>query len=171
MDARCSEFLRFVSNIPHTAHNGFLYSDHRAGGLGASQLKKDADVWIIAKAWKLLDSRDPVVRLSARAQFAENITKEFSGKPPQPLPISDYLSGSTVGGLHDTRFYKAGSNTWSRKRKAARRLEARIDVSSDESQSKVIADNISCVSAKAVRGLRTVIRNRWTVLDSFYVMR
>jgi hypothetical protein len=23
--------------------------------------------------------------------------------PPQPLPISDYLSGSTVGGLHDTR--------------------------------------------------------------------
>jgi hypothetical protein len=68
-----------------------------------------------------------------------------------------------VGGLHDTRFYKAGSNTWSRTRKAARRLEASIDVSSDESQSKVTADDISCVSAKAVRGLRTVIRNRWTV--------
>jgi hypothetical protein len=43
---------------------------------------------------------------------------------------------------------------WSRTRKAACRLEARID----ESHSNVIADGISCVSAKAVRGLRTDIR-------------
>jgi hypothetical protein len=26
----------------------------------------------------------------------------------------------------------------------------------------VIADDISCLSAKAVRGLRTVMRHRWT---------
>ncbi|XP_046632270.1 uncharacterized protein LOC124311947 [Daphnia pulicaria] len=162
MDARCSEFLRFVSNVPHTAHNGFLYSDRRAGGLGASQLAKDSDIWIIARATQLLDSNDPVVRLTARAQLSQNISRGFNGKPPDPLPLSNYLSGSVEGGLHDTRFYKCGSNTWSRARKSARRLEVRIDVSGDES-TKVIADDVSCLSLKAVRGLRSVIRKRWTI--------
>ncbi|XP_046651115.1 uncharacterized protein LOC124342196 [Daphnia pulicaria] len=162
MDARCAEFLRFVANVPHTAHNGFLYSDRRAGGLGASQLAKDSDIWIIARATQLLDSNDPVVRLTARAQLSQNISRGFDGKPPDPLPLSNYLSGSLEGGLYDTRFYKCGSNTWSRARKSARRLEVRIDVSGDES-TKVIADDVSCLSLKAVRGLRTVIRKRWTI--------
>jgi hypothetical protein len=41
-------------------------------------------------------------------------------------------------------------------------LEVRVDVSDDES-TKVIADDVSCLSLKAVRGLRTVIRKRWTI--------
>lgn len=40
MDARCSDFLTYVSNVPHTAHNGFLYSDRRAGGLGPPSSQK-----------------------------------------------------------------------------------------------------------------------------------
>jgi hypothetical protein len=94
MDSRCSEFLRFVSNVPHTAHNGFLYSDRMAGGLGASQFTKDSDIWIIARATQLLDSNDPVVRLTrARAQLTQNLSRGFNGKTPNPLPFSDYLSG------------------------------------------------------------------------------
>jgi hypothetical protein len=101
-----------VANVPHTAHNGFLFSDHRAGELVASQPKKDADVWIIARALKLPDSRDPVVRLSARAQLAQNITKGFSGKPlplmtspvflPKPSGASAPLSGSFRPSLSPT---------------------------------------------------------------------
>ena len=162
LDTRCAEFLRLVAEVPHSAHNGFLYGDRRAGGLGASQLIKDSDVWTIARAVQLLDSKDLVVRTTARAQLAQNISRGFRGAPPDPLPLSDYISGSTQGGLHDTRFYKVGPNTWTRTRKAARRLEVRIDVSSDETLSKVIADDISCLSVKAVRGLRSIIRSRWT---------
>ena len=77
------------------------------------------------------------------------------------LPFSNYLSGLVEGGLHDTRFYKCGPNTWSRPRKSAWRLEVRIDVSGDES-TKVIADDVFCLSQKAVRGLHSVIRKRWT---------
>jgi hypothetical protein len=35
-----------------------------------------------------------VVRLTARAQLSQNISMGFNGKPPDPLPISNYLSGS-----------------------------------------------------------------------------
>jgi hypothetical protein len=164
LDTRCAEFLRLVANVPHTAHTAFLFADRRAGGLGASQLKKDSDVWTIARAVQLLDSNDPTVRTISRTQLAQNITRGFGGSPPVPLPLNDYISGSTRGGLHDTRFYKCGPNTWTRTRKAARRLGVRIDVSSDETQSKVVADDVSCLSVKAVRGLRSVIRNRWTTI-------
>jgi hypothetical protein len=49
LDTRCVEFLRQVSYVPHTTHMAFLFSDRRAGGLGTSQLKKDADVWTVAR--------------------------------------------------------------------------------------------------------------------------
>jgi hypothetical protein len=166
LDTRCAEFLRQVAHVPHTAHTAFLFADRRAGGLGAAQLKKDADVWTIARAVQLLDSNDQVVRLTARAQLNKTVSKGVNQPSVGPLPLSDYLSGSTEGGLYDTRFYGCGPNTWTRTRKAAKRLNVRIDVSSDSSPTKVIADDISCLSAKAVRGLRTVIRRRWTTVLS-----
>jgi hypothetical protein len=162
IDSRCAEFLRHIANVPHTAHSAFLFADRRAGGLGASQLKLDADVWIIARAAQLLDSQDPVVRLSARSQLEQHISKGLGSSCGASLPLSDFLSGSTRGDLYDSRFYKCGPNTWSRARKAARRLNVRIDVSGDESSTKVVADDVSCSSAKAVRGLRSAIRARWT---------
>jgi hypothetical protein len=39
-----------VENVPHAAHIGFLFFDRREGELGASQLKKDADVWIVGSS-------------------------------------------------------------------------------------------------------------------------
>jgi hypothetical protein len=65
---RCVDFLLDIANVPHSAHSAFLFDDRRAGGLGASQLKQDADIWTIACAALLLDSKDPVVRLSAHSQ-------------------------------------------------------------------------------------------------------
>jgi hypothetical protein len=50
LNTRCVEFLRQVSYVPHTTHTAFLFADHWAGGLGASQLKKDADVWTVARS-------------------------------------------------------------------------------------------------------------------------
>jgi hypothetical protein len=85
-----------------------------AGGLDASQLTKYSDIWIIARDAQLIDNNDPVVRLTARPQLSHNLFSGFDGKTPNPLPFSDYLSGSGQGGLHDIHFYKCGSNTWSR---------------------------------------------------------
>lgn len=93
------------------AHSAFLFADRRVGGLGASQLKMDADVWIIARAAQLLDSQDPVVRLFVHFQLEQHISKGLGSSCVEPLPLSDFLSGSTRGGLYDTRFYKCGPNT------------------------------------------------------------
>ena len=50
---------------------------------------------------------------------------------------------------------------WSLARAAAKRLRARIDVSGDQPL-RIIADDISSVPAKVVRGLRQVVRKRHT---------
>jgi hypothetical protein len=146
VDLRCAEFLRHIANVPHTAHSAFLFADRRAGGLGASQLKQDADIWTIARANQLLDSQDLVVRLSVRSQLEQHVLKGLGSSYVDHPPLSNFLSGSTRGGLSDSRFYKCGPNTWSRSRKAARRLNVKIDVSGDGS-TKVVADDISCVSS------------------------
>jgi hypothetical protein len=53
-------------------------------------------------------------------------------------------------------------NLWTRSRRAAGHLKRiKIDVSGEQ-YSKIIADDISCISLKAVRGLRTALRGRWT---------
>ena len=116
----------------------------------------------IARAVQLLDSKDEVVRLTARSQLALTISRGLDLPPDGSLPLSEFLSGSTEGGLYNTRFYKCGPNSWTRTRKVVTRLHVRIDVSSNNFLSKVINDDISCISVKAVRGLRTVIRRRWT---------
>ncbi len=69
------------SFIPPTR---ILFMDRRDGGLNASQLKKDADVWTIARVVQLLDSKDQVVRLTARSQLALTISRGL-GSPPDGL--------------------------------------------------------------------------------------
>jgi len=102
LDTRCAELLRLVANVPHTTHTAFQFADRRPGGLGASRLNKDSDVWTIARAIELLNSNDPTVRTIARTQLAQNITRGFGGSPPLPLPLNDYILGSTHGCLYDT---------------------------------------------------------------------
>jgi hypothetical protein len=53
----------------------FLFVDRRADGLGASQVKKDADVWMIARAVQLLDSKDQVFRITARSLGEKTFTQ------------------------------------------------------------------------------------------------
>jgi hypothetical protein len=161
LDKNCADFLRLVANVPHNAHTDFLYADRRAGGLGATRLSEDADVWTIARAAQLLDSSDAVVSSVARAQASKNIYNALKIEPTTAL-LSDYLSGSQTGGLYDIRFASTGANTWSRARRAAKRLRVRIDVSSDDTKTLLVADDVSTTSVKAVRGLRSVIRSRHT---------
>lgn len=115
--------------------------------------------WIIARATQLLDSQDPVVRLFAHSQLEQHISKGLGSSCVEPLPLSDFLYASTRGGLYDTRFYKCGPNTKSRARRVARSLNVRIDVSGLESSAQVVADEISCSSAKAARGLHSAIQS------------
>lgn len=138
----------------HYSH-GFLVCGSPVWWTWHFTAEKRRDVWMLPgpfTAGQQRPSRPP------RGQSPGGLDQATDG----PLPLSEFLSGSTQGVLYENRFYGCGPNTWTRKRKAARRLHVKIDVSSGSSLSKVIADDVSCLSTKAIRGFRTVIRRRWT---------
>ena len=63
--------------------------------------------------------------------------------------------------MYRLRFASSTSNLWSLARGASRRLGAWIDVSGDTITS-IVADDVSVLPLKAVRGLRSVVRQRHT---------
>ena len=138
LNTRCVEFLRQVSFVPHTTHKAFLFLENWAGELGASQLKKDADVWTVARSVHCWTAK---TKSSASWPEPRGLDQATYG----PLPLSKFLPGLTQGVLYDNRVNRCGLNTWTHTRKAARRLHVKIDVSSDSSLSKVIADDVSCL--------------------------
>lgn len=162
LDKACANFPQTLANVPHNAHTDFLYVDRRASGLGACKLSEDADIWTIARAVQLKDSGDAVVRDVERTQANKNIFIALKTQPTIGL-LPDYLSGSQERGLYNIRFVSSGANSWSRARRAATRLGVRIDVSSDDAKTKLVADDVSVTFIKAVRGLRSVVRNRHTL--------
>ena len=75
--------------------------------------------------------------------------------------IGLYLGGSNDGGMYAARHGKGRRNIWTRARAAASSLNLlRVDVSDEKTI--VVADDVSVVSEKAVRGLRSAVRSRWT---------
>ena len=145
---------------PRSGDRCFFYSDRRYGGLGTFRLIDDADVWTVARATQLLASKDPTMRQLFTAQFKDTISCCFNLEAPPVLPIGPYLSGLTDGDLYLLRFAQAGLNVWTLARRAALRLSALIDVSSDQ-EILIIADDISLPHVKAVRGLRTAVCEHW----------
>jgi hypothetical protein len=146
-----------------SAYTAFFYSDRRVGGIGVLPLTDEADIWTLARALQLLDSKDKNVSEVAMAQLEETIKLGYGrNEVPFPLPINEYLAGFMEKGLGAIRHGGASMNLWTRARKASGCLKRiRIDVSGEE-YSKVIADDISTISIKAVRGLWTVMRQTWT---------
>ncbi len=124
---------------------------------------EEADIWTLARALQLLDSKDQSVSDVAMAQLEETIKLGYGrNEVPFPLPINEYLAGSMEMGLSAIWHGGASMNLWTRARKASICLKRiRVDVSGEE-YSNVIADDISSVSIKTVRGLRTAVRQRWT---------
>ena len=119
--------------------------------------------FLVARAAQLLDSADPAVSGIARAQIANNIRKALKDDTPDPIPYSEYLSGSKEAGMYGVRFNNQGQSLWTRTRKAAALLRIRIEVSGEQQTlTRLIADDISVSSAKAVRGLRALFRARHT---------
>ena len=162
LDVECRKFLAKITGVPNTAVVDFFYADRRVGGLGTCSLSEDADIWTLARAVQLLTSSDPLVREIFQEQLNDTIMRGFNGSPPPAvLPVGPYLSGSVEGGLDRLRFARGGKNLWSLARAAAKRLRARIDVSGDQPL-RIIADDVSSVPAKVVRGLRQVVRKRHT---------
>lgn len=163
LDVAIRDFLRRISNLPMAANSKFFYSDRRVGGLGLLPLVQEADIWTIARAVQLLDSSDNAVAEISMAQLEESIRLAYGKNDvPVPLPINEYLSGSMDKGLAAARHGRGRENLWTRARKATISLKGvKIDVSGEE-YNKVIVDDISTVSLKAVRGLRSALRQRWS---------
>ncbi|KZR98082.1 Uncharacterized protein APZ42_006673, partial [Daphnia magna] len=161
LGTECRKFLGLICNLPNHETVPFFYADRRVGGLGTCRLTDDADIWTIARAAQLLTCRDPTVRNICREQLQDTIRRGFRNEHPGVLPVGEYLSGSVVWGLYRLRYVEAGSNLWTLARQAAKRLGVRIDVSSDENL-RIVADDVSVSSVKAVRGLRKVARQRYT---------
>ena len=164
LEGACRSFLRHVSNTTLTSSTSFLYADRRVGGLGVTQLSDEANIWTIARAIQLLDSSDPVVKGVSREQLRRNVIKGLGlSSECENVPTSAYLSGSQTDGLAMLKHNSGKQDFWSRARRNAEWFRGlQIDLSSNSNPSILVADEVSVVSAKAVRGLRTVIRKRWT---------
>jgi hypothetical protein len=124
-------------------------------------LTDDADIWTLARAVQLLTSKDKLVRGIFSEQLKSTILPAFPNHPPATLPIAEYLSASNEAGLYRLRFGEAGTNLWTLARRAAKNLGARIDISDDQTL-RIIVDDVSVIPAKAVRGLRHVVRKKHT---------
>ena len=161
LDGECKKFLKAITDLPTQAADAFFYADRSLGGLGTFRLIDEADIWTVARATQLLTSNDSTVSSIFREQLKDTIMRCFSLEAPDPLPLGPYLSGSSEDGLYRLRFAQAGLNLWTLARRAAKRLGARIDVSS-EFDIQIIADDISVRPLKAVRGLRTAVRQQWS---------
>ncbi|XP_057365066.2 uncharacterized protein LOC130685765 [Daphnia carinata] len=159
----CRDFFRRIANVPVSSNTAFFYVDRRVGGLGMLPLTDEADMWTIARAMQFLDGEDESVREVAITQLEEIIRLGYGRrKVPFPIPINEYLAGSMDKVLDDLRHGRSSINLWSRSRRAAGHLKAiKIHVSGEQ-YSKIIADDICCIFLKAVRGLRTTLRGRWT---------
>ena len=164
LDVDCRAFLAKITTVGRTAATPFYYADRQAGALGTCSLADDADIWTIARAAQLLSSEDPTVKSIFWAQLQDTIGRAFikTGISEPNFPYANYLSGSDSAGLYRLKFASTGrANLWTLARKAAARLGVQIDVSSDKSLT-IIADDVSVLPSKAVRGLRSVVRARWT---------
>ncbi|KAK4006222.1 hypothetical protein OUZ56_011378 [Daphnia magna] len=163
LDVACRDFLRRVAKVPISFNTAFFYADIRVGGLGMLPLTEEADIWTIARAMQLVDSEEKSVSEVAMAQLEETIRLGYGKREvPFPIPINENLAGSMDKGLGDIRHGGASMNLWFRSRRAAGHLKRiKIDVSGKQ-YSKIIADDISCISLKAIIGLRTALRRRWT---------
>ena len=160
LDMEIRPFLRLITGVPETSDKGFYYADRRVGGLGMFPLNQDAHVWTCARAAQLLSSRDEAVRHICREQLKDTVMRAFDHSPAT-LPLDKYLSGSVDGGSYRLRNVVGGLNIWTLARQAAKALDARIDAS-DPNYIDVRVDGLSIAPAKAVRGLRSAIRARWT---------
>jgi hypothetical protein len=94
LNTRCVEFLRQVSFVPHTTHKAFLFLENWAGELGASQLKKDADVWTVARSVHCWTAK---TKSSASWPEPRGLDQATYG----PLPLSKFLPSLTQGVLYD----------------------------------------------------------------------
>ena len=164
LDTECRKFMAEIAGLPNHTIREFFYSDRRVGGLGMFRLSDDADIWTLARATQLLTSKDPTVRSIFLQQLRSTIRRGL--REPGTLLSSDvisaFLSGSSEEGMYGLRFAPSSlANLWTLARGASRRLGARIDVSGDIITS-IVADDVSVLPLKAVRGLRTVVRQRHT---------
>lgn len=163
LDVDCRNFLRKITALPTAANTAFFYADRRVGGLGTLPLTQEADVWTLSRALQLIDSEDQVVAQVAMAQLETTIHRGYGRKQvPNPLPLNEFLAGSMEKGLDAIQHGGNSMNLWTRARRAAMCLKGiKIDVSSED-HSRIIADDVSCISKKAIRGLHTILRQRWT---------
>ena len=113
-------------------------------------LHKDADIWTLARATQLLDSSDPIIRHICRQQLEETIIEKYKDVVQQPLPISEFLSGSMTNGLFEVRYGGGRQNLWTRARRAAIYTNVQIDVSSELPLSWSLMTSLSFLQKQCV---------------------
>lgn len=178
LDKSCLVFLRNVAEVPENAVRSFFYADRRVGGLGTQLLREEGYVWTLSRATQLLDSKDPAIRAMCRNQLDRTLRDALPNREPDDILRSAFLSDDTKSALmRQVRYGNTKTNLWTRARLASRHLKCKIDVSSNETvytrlniQLGRVADDvsspmeqISVESRKAVRGLRTALRQRKTI--------
>ena len=112
LDVACRDFLRRTANAPIPTNTAFFYADRRIGGLGAQSISQEADIWTIARAVQLLDSKDEITRNIASAQLDQSIKEGLGRNAPSVLPYGEFLSGSMDKGLIALSHGRSHRNLW-----------------------------------------------------------
>lgn len=160
VDASLKNALRLILQLPHCAANAAFQAHRRHGGMGFSLPSQDAYVLTVAKALRIINSKDERVAAVARAQI-HNILRPVIQQPTTD-DISAFLSGSTDGPLADLQFAPTTTFTlWSRARAAARRLNVKIKIDDTNSNNSFIQLGSTQAPFKnGIKAMRQALRDK-----------
>ena len=106
--------VKGILNLPANATNAYLYAPTSAGGVGLTELRREADVLLVASSSQLLNSRDPEVARVARAELARVAARRLDhDRDPTPADLASYLNGVELrdGGDVSSRFTRTRVST------------------------------------------------------------
>ena len=157
LDANINNALRRILDLPDTCSTAFFHASRSVGGLAVPLLSRESDVWVIARAVRLLCSDDPSICDIAHGQVAAVLTS--AGIDPSTFNKNAYLSGSQHNQMAALRHSPSLLTLWSRARSASARLGVTVDLST---QPCISVDEITATPAGMVRGLHMAIRARYS---------
>ena len=138
--------------LPANASNEYLYGNTSSGHLGIPVIADDSDIANIDGAFKLLSSRDPIVKDIAWKDLKRLVSAAMHDCSPENL--SNFLSGSNLSSRPS-----GPKSIWSRARLASSHLQVIWEFNDDSSFSISYGDVTVTDRRKVFQTLRNLMRN------------
>lgn len=137
IDREVRALIKNTLSLPPRAANEYIYGSSSSGACGISCAADDANASLIDTAFKLLCSRDPLVRDLAREEL-DDVTRAHICDQPDDGALASFLRGDCDGAFKKTS--NQYSSQWSEARAASSRLKVSWEFSGGD-PSLVIGSN------------------------------